>query len=552
MPISTIAYIGFGVIFYLLALRFTWEFLSQKSPTSDEPPLKYFGLRDRLSFGIIAGIAAYFTVAAFMALSFIISASAIIYLIFNPVDPSPGTEFSPIFRATIALTAQTTVLGALIGLPITLRRTQLTREANRTADEGLLTDRINKAVASLGVTKETRSQLQDETKNDLYEMSDGSLTTEKAFKPAMIQKTEPNIEVRIGALLSLERIAQQRLDWHVHIMEIICAYIRENAPASEAKDLSEELIQHPDFIRDPTSHIWTNWLTSVPATRGDIATALQIVHRRNPEQRRIEAEYGGSNETYPYDNPAPNFTDTTDLAEYRLGAVKHRNFLDSYRGYRPDLRRTNFQKAELGSFNLHGVLLDNARLEGSILSEAQMQGASLQDANLQGADLRRATLNFSYFLDAKLQGAYLEDAELRCAHFENANMHNAYLVGARMQVCNLESAELQRADLLGAELEAADLEGAELSDYTNLSQAFLRGARLRFASDTTMAQLLNYFDEIFCGKDVMRDDPNRPAHWEQDDSEDFEAAYQAWFKTMAPIWAAEDRKAAAAAKAKRA
>ena len=47
--------------------------------------------------------------------------------------------------------------------------------------------------------------------------------------------------MRIGGLLSLERIAQDSTQNdkgrdHVRVMEILCAYVRENAPASEARD----------------------------------------------------------------------------------------------------------------------------------------------------------------------------------------------------------------------------------------------------------------------------------------------------------------------------
>ena len=35
--------------------------------------------------------------------------------------------------------------------------------------------------------------------------------------------------------LDLERIARDNLDQHVRIMEILCAYIRENAPAHDAQ-----------------------------------------------------------------------------------------------------------------------------------------------------------------------------------------------------------------------------------------------------------------------------------------------------------------------------
>ena len=54
------------------------------------------------------------------------------------------------------------------------------------------------------------------------------------------QKTAPpNLEVRIGAIYALERIAQDSLRDHIQIMEILCAYIRENSHATPPQDFPE-------------------------------------------------------------------------------------------------------------------------------------------------------------------------------------------------------------------------------------------------------------------------------------------------------------------------
>ena len=39
--------------------------------------------------------------------------------------------------------------------------------------------------------------------------------------------TRPNIAVRVGAILALERLVKQNGDVHCQIMEILCSYIRE-------------------------------------------------------------------------------------------------------------------------------------------------------------------------------------------------------------------------------------------------------------------------------------------------------------------------------------
>ncbi|GEM_PF-3813158 len=46
------------------------------------------------------------------------------------------------------------------------------------------------------------------------------------------QQTLPNLEVRIGSLYALERISQDSHRDYLQILEIICAYVRENSPAN--------------------------------------------------------------------------------------------------------------------------------------------------------------------------------------------------------------------------------------------------------------------------------------------------------------------------------
>ena len=96
------------------------------------------------------------------------------------------------------------VLVAAATLIFTLLRMWINERTTRATEEGLITDRINAAVASLGADKTVKG-----------------FESEKEY-------TCPNIEVRVGAILALERIAKRSPDVHIQIMEILCAYIREN------------------------------------------------------------------------------------------------------------------------------------------------------------------------------------------------------------------------------------------------------------------------------------------------------------------------------------
>ena len=102
------------------------------------------------------------------------------------------------------------LLGALVAaatLIFTLIRVWINERTTTAEEEGLITDRINAAVASLGA--------------------------EKTIKEDDKERTVPNIEVRIGAILALERMAKKNADVHIQIMEILTAYIRENAKLTE-------------------------------------------------------------------------------------------------------------------------------------------------------------------------------------------------------------------------------------------------------------------------------------------------------------------------------
>ncbi|MGY6547876.1 MAG: hypothetical protein ACXIU7_02550 [Roseinatronobacter sp.] len=79
------------------------------------------------------------------------------------------------------------LIAAFLGAPFAIYGTWLRHKTNRLEQEGHMTDRITKAVEQLGAEKTVKDQ-------------HGASRT--------VERTVPNIEVRMGAILSLERIAQ--------------------------------------------------------------------------------------------------------------------------------------------------------------------------------------------------------------------------------------------------------------------------------------------------------------------------------------------------------
>ncbi|WP_435260163.1 hypothetical protein ACSBLW_07245 [Thioclava sp. FR2] len=115
-----------------------------------------------------------------------------------------------------------TLLAAMLGAPFVIWCAVLKHQTVRFQKDGHITDRINKAVEMLGAEKTVKK------KSD----NDSGASEESA----------PNLEVRIGAILSLERIAQDSVTYdrgrdHVRVMEILCGYLRENSHREAPKEV---------------------------------------------------------------------------------------------------------------------------------------------------------------------------------------------------------------------------------------------------------------------------------------------------------------------------
>lgn len=263
-----------------------------------------------------------------------------------------------------------------------LRATQQKLDIDR---EGQITNRFTQAVAQLGA-----------------ELKDGN----------------PNLEIRLGGIYALERIARDSSKDHWTIMEVLTAYVRQNAPwpPGPPAPLDPDSSDQPERPSN-ASH----------RPRVDIQAILTVLGRRTQAETWLE-----------------------------LGRI--------------DLSHTDLQRA----------FLREAHLEKADLREVHLEGADLFKAHLEGADLRethlkRATLIDAHLEKANLTDAHLERADLTRAHLEGTQLWDAHLERANLTRAHLEGAHLWEAHLEGALLIEAHLEGADLSD------AYLKGVHLRGA-----------------------------------------------------------------------
>jgi hypothetical protein len=239
--------------------------------------------------------------------------------------------------------------GALLlgGLLFTNRTIELNRESLDLTRQGQITDRFTHSIDQLGSDK---------------------------------------LDIRLGGIYSLERIARDSKPDQGPVLEVLTAFIHEYAP-------------------------WTSD-TSAPTPTASPGTVLTLVRRD---------------------------------VQTVLDVLGRRNRGNDPAGYRVDLSGTNLRWAYLTGANLQNAFFTAAKLNNANLQEAHLEGGHLEGTDLQGAYLNDGVkLNGAVLHHANLQGAFLDGADLTGADLTEANLSGAEFNGS------FGDADLSGADLSGA------------------------------------------------------------------------------------------------------
>jgi uncharacterized protein YjbI with pentapeptide repeats len=269
--------------------------------------------------------------------------------------------------------------GALIGAYLTSRTIHVNRQ-------GQITDRFTRAIDQLG------------------------------------QHGEDKLDVRLGGIYALERIARESAEDHGPIMEVLTAYLREHARVQPGQTVGPV---QPEDQEDQADSADADGASRL---RADFQAVAAVLGRRPEERRRQEQ--------------------------------------------RPlDLREVDLRNADLRGAQLKGANLRGAQLKGALLIDAQLEGAKLRGAQLEGASLSGAQLKGAYLFDAQLEWADLSGAQL-----EGADLSGAQLKGANLRGAQLKGADLRGVQLKGADLSSAQLKGANLGAALGVTRAQLEAA----------------------------------------------------------------------------
>lgn len=226
---------------------------------------------------------------------------------------------------------------------------------------------------NLKITQETATNNLMISERTLRITEEGKIT--ERFSKAIEHLGHDKLEVRLGSIYALERIAQDSEKDHWPIMEVLTSFVRERAASTG--DSNDENLREKN-------------LGTVPA---DVQAILSVIARRRRFFRHGEGQ-------------------PLNLHATSLQGV--------------DLSNAHLEGADLTGAHLEGAVLFYARLEDAILSAAHLRESVLDEANLEGAlligaDLRGATLKHSNLRranleDAQIEGNQLQDAEIDGAH----------------------------------------------------------------------------------------------------------------------------------------
>jgi hypothetical protein len=239
----------------------------------------------------------------------------LLFLVLNwYVSPTNPSERRDLVLAVAQILGGTALLS---GLYFTWRTLQVNRE-------GQITERFTRAIDQLG------------------KVEDG----QKLF------------EIRVGGIYALERIARESEEDYWPIMEILTAYVRQNAA----------------------------WPPEAGQERTDDAT---------DEQRAMEG-FGGKSEAIEPSAPDPDIRAIMAVLRRRKGYFRH----------------GEPEALDLHETNLSGAILERANLSVAFLLGADLSEASLYKAILQEAILRDAILSGAGLTEADLSGAEVSPEQL--------------------------------------------------------------------------------------------------------------------------------------------
>jgi Pentapeptide repeats (8 copies) len=222
--------------------------------------------------------------------------------------------------------------------------------------------------------------------------ADRQLITDR-FSQAISHLASDKMEVRLGGIYTLERLAQESPSEYWLTIEVLTAFVRERSSTAETPTIAG-LADRSIVVNgsDPKTTRRRPQLSRIPT---DIQAVMTILSRRDVSKDRPDR-----------------------VIELRDSNLRDAD-LNGIELWGADLWKVNFREAQLWQAKLGGASLGRANLSEASLWQADLEGAYLWKANLEGANLTEANLE-----QANLEGSNLKGANLHQTNLINADLRN--------------------------------------------------------------------------------------------------------------------------------
>ncbi|MCL6285033.1 pentapeptide repeat-containing protein [Ruegeria sp. 2012CJ41-6] len=347
----TIVWVALGMLvsIYVLLWVVTPEFSSNVSAPLERTKSE-LGLSKLNTFVFLVG-AAFWTVILGM-LCF-----GLATLIWDVVHRALPTERLEIWdwRFSLAkLAALTATTAAVVAFPLTLVRVNFSRRQTEVQEKGQITDRFSKSIEGLGTDK--------------------TITVEGE------QVSVPNLEVRVGSILALSRIADETPSELQQVLRALIVYVRENSGTKHSPvnvDASPEFVEKFERLSFP---------------RADVRTALETI----------------SDLAVPYRNQ------------------DSRNYLD--------LRSSSFKNQVIVGLNLSKFDLRICDFSGAFTQLCDFSGCRFHGSSFGDAKLTKLQLGMAKFDSCDFRGHVdFEESTLEGAFFQNCDLSTALITQEQLE-----------------------------------------------------------------------------------------------------------------------
>lgn len=375
-------------------------------------------------------------------------------LVLRVVDGSTDT----VPAASAALTAIAAVFGAVF---ITWRtvvahwQARASQQQVAIARESHYTTLFAKAVEQLGGTREVQIREIDKTTNPPTTYS--------------YPETQPNLEVRLGAIYALERIARDSARDKKAIFEVLCAYARNPENSGRLPPIGDVPTKDEEFYR---------WRAGLPSIRVDMQACIYI----------LGSDLFADLDVNIFDLSRANFQCAT-LSNNNLTAANLEStnldatILDNTVINQATLDRSHIRAATTTNSSIENSSFDHSDISFMHSSETSFVGSGGHKARLSQMMLSKCDLSYCYFTDSTFSSVTLTDGKcswislkksrLDASRFRNTNAQYANFRGTTIVDTVFFRTDLRGSDFAGSRLYKVGFFGCDLTGATGITPDLL-------------------------------------------------------------------------------